>query len=311
MLIRPTPCTARSARLIFAALAAAALTIAPAHAVSLEDTRLLQQPAVSDDHVAFVYAGDLWIVDLPAGDAVDGVLDAGKARRLTSHAGLESNPRFSPDGQWLAFSAQYDGNRDVYLVPVTGGVAVRLTWHPNPDTVQDFTPDGSAVLFTSPRYDFARRHHHLFTVSVDGGFPTQLPVPHAASASYSPDGARLAYNPLGPAHLQWKNYRGGRVSRVWIYDVDDHGVLEVEQPADRANDADPFWLGETVYLRSDRNGEFNLLAFDPATARLEQLTRHDDFPVLHASAGGGRIVYEQAGYLHLFDPTAKTSTRLR
>ncbi|MEO1368096.1 MAG: hypothetical protein AAFX50_13060, partial [Acidobacteriota bacterium] len=130
MFLRPTPCSAPFARLIAAAAAAAALTITPAQAISLDDTRLLQQPAVSDDHVAFVYAGDLWIADLPTGGAADGVLDAGKARRLTSHAGLESNPRFSPDGRSIAFSAEYDGNRDVYLVPVTGGVAARLTWHP-------------------------------------------------------------------------------------------------------------------------------------------------------------------------------------
>ncbi|MEM1177165.1 MAG: PDZ domain-containing protein [Acidobacteriota bacterium] len=282
-----------------------------ADAVSLDDTRLLQQPAVSESHIAFIYAGDLWIADRPSGDATRGVLDAGQARRLTSHEGFESNPRFSPDGQWLAFSAEYDGNRDVYRLPISGGVAERLTWHPDTDTVQGFTPDGAAVLFTSPRYDYARRYDRLFTVSVDGGFPVELPVPHAANASYSPDGTQLVYNPLGPAHLQWKNYRGGRVSRVWIYNVADHGVQQVPQPEGRSNDADPFWLGDTVYLRSDRHGEFNLFSYDPASQGLKQLTEHDDFPVLHASAGGGRIVYEQAGYLHLFDPAAGSAARLK
>ena len=292
---------------------AAVVSLLPiaASAVSLDDTRLLQQPAISDAHVAFVYADDLWIAELPANTAPTGdVLDLGTARRLTSHVGAETNPRFSPDGQWLAFSAEYDGNRDVYVLPIAGGVAKRLTWHPDPDIVQDFTPDGR-VLFASPRYDYARRHAHLFTVGTEGGFPERLPIPHAASASFSDDGAKIAYNPLSPAHLQWKNYRGGRVSRVWIYDVASQDVLAIEQPAERANDDEPFWLGGDVYLRSDRAGEFNLFRFNPETRALEQLTEHDDFPVLGASAGGGRIVYEQAGYLHLFDAESGQSTRLQ
>jgi tricorn protease len=143
-------------------------------------TLMLAQPAVSADHVAFTYAGDLWIARH----------DGSGVRQVTTHKGVESSPRFSPDGRTLAFSAQYDGNTDVYVVPVEGGVPRRLTWHPGSDIVQDFTVDGSAVLFTSARAVYTGRHRQLFTVTLDGKFPEQLPVPTAFKATYSPDGSK-------------------------------------------------------------------------------------------------------------------------
>ncbi|MCK5652516.1 MAG: PD40 domain-containing protein [Gemmatimonadetes bacterium] len=141
-----------------------------AQGVDLHDTRLLSQPALSQSHVAFVYAGDLWIANR----------DGGEVRRLTTHDGTEAGPHFSPDGTSLAFSAQYDGNLDVYLVPTEGGVPRRLTWHPLPDQVQGFTPDGSAVLFTSSRAVHTNRYQQFFTVPVAGGHPEQLPIPNGA-----------------------------------------------------------------------------------------------------------------------------------
>ena len=157
-----------------------------AQGVDLNDTRLLSQPAISKDHVAFIYAGDLWVADL----------DGKNVKRLTADEGQQGNPRFSPDGSLIAFTAQYDGNPDVYVVPVAGGVPLRLTWHPGPDIVQAFTPDGSAVLFTSPRAVFTGRYTQLFTVPVKGGIEEPLKLPNAYEATYSPDGSRLAYNPL-------------------------------------------------------------------------------------------------------------------
>lgn len=266
----------------------------------IHDTRLLSQPAVSAEHIAFAYADDLWV----AGRDGRGV------RRLTSHIGTESNPRFSPDGQWIAFNGSYDGNTDVFVVATEGGVPRRMTWHPGADRVQSFTPDGSAVLFTSARTVHTNRFVQLFTVSLEGGMPERLPIPHAFKATYSPDGSKIAYVPLGERFNQWKNYRGGTVSRIWLYDTRDHSVEQIPQPAGRSNDTDPMWFGGRVYFRSDRNGEFNLFAYDPSTQQVQQLTRHDDFPVVNASAGAGRIIYEQAGYLHLLDPGSAMASRL-
>jgi tricorn protease len=261
-------------------------------------TLMLSEPATSETHIAFTYAGDLWVARH----------DGSEVRRLTTHQGLETNPRFSPDGLQVAFSAQYDGNTDVYIVSVEGGVPERLTWHPGSDLVQDFTVDGAAVLFTSARSAYTGRHRQLYTVSLAGGHPEQLPIPHAFKASYSPDGSRIAYTPLYEPFNEWKNYRGGTATRIWVYSTADHSVVEIPQPPGRSNDTDPMWIGDTVYFRSDRNGEFNLFSFDPVTSQVEQLTRHNDFPVLNASAGDGQIAYEQAAYLHLFDPTTGTST---
>ncbi len=278
-------------------------TVRTAGGPDVTDTKLLTQPAISANQIAFIYAADLWVCDL----------DGKNVRRLTGDLGRESNPAFSPDGSRIAFSAQYEGNTDVYVVPATGGVPRRLTWHPGADLVQGFTPDGKSVLFTSGRAVYTNRYTQLFTVPVDstgGGIEQPLPVPHASRASYAPGGDRIAYNPLAPAFPQWKHYRGGQAAEVFIYNTGDHKVDKIPQPPARANDADPVWMGDTVYFRSDRNGEFNLYSFDPRSKAIAQLTRHDDFPVLALSAGGSRIVYEQAGQLHLFDPAAKSSRKL-
>ena len=161
-------------------------------AVDTHDTRMLSQPAVSAKHIAFVYAGDLWVANLDGTDV----------RRLTAHPGLESNPRFSPDGTHIAFSGQYDGNTDVFVVPVKGGEPRRLTYHPSEDLVQSFTPDGTSVLFTSAREVYTLRYRQLFTVPLAGGMPVKLPIPNASKATYSPDGSHIAYVPLSEAFRQ-------------------------------------------------------------------------------------------------------------
>ncbi len=254
------------------------------------DTRMLRQPAVSRDHIAFVYADDLWICDL----------DGHNVRRLTSDPGVEGNPVFSPNGQTLAFSGQYDGNTDVFVMPAAGGTPRRLTWHPGPDTVRGFTPDGKAVLFSSPRHVFTARYSQLFTVPVEGGQPTQLPIPNGVEAGYSDDGKLLAYTPLADMSTQWKHYRGGTHSRIWIYRFADQSVVQIPQPEGRCNDTDPRWLGGTLYFRSDRNGEYNLFSFDPRTKEIKQRTHFTDFPVISLATGGNNLVFEQAGYLHRY-----------
>lgn len=270
--------------------------------INTKDTMLLSQPAISKTHIAFVYANDLWSADI----------DGKGVRRLTTDQGVESNPVFSPDGKYIAFSAQYDGNTDVYVVPVEGGVPRRLTWHPGPDIVRGFTPDGSAVLFISTRYIFQTSwpYYQLFTVPVKRGIPEFLKIPSGFKASYSPDGTRMAYTPLYEAFLQWKHYRGGTVSKIWIYKFSDHSVEQIPQPEGRCNDTDPMWIGDKIYFNSDRNGEFNLFSYDLKSKEIKQLTQHEDFPVLNASAGGGKIIYERAGYLHLHDFKTGQSKKL-
>jgi len=272
-----------------------------ADGIDIHDTKLLSQPALSKDHIAFVYAGDLWISNL----------DGTNIRRLTSDEGVESNPIFSPDGKLIAFNVQYDGNTDVYIVPIEGGIPKRLTFHPSSDNVCDFTPDGSAVLFRSPRSVFTRRYTQLFTVSIQGGFPQKLKIPNASKAAYSPDAKRIAYTPLGERFRQWKNYRGGTVTTIWLFNFADHSVEKIPQPEGRCNDIDPMWIGDKIYFRSDRNGEFNLFSFDTGTKEIQQLTLYKDFPILDASMGVGKIIYEQAGHLHLFNPADGQSQRLK
>ena len=268
--------------------------------VDVTDTRMLAQPATSATHVAFVYAGDLWIAKHDGTDV----------RRLTSDDGVESNAAFSPDGRRIAFTAQYEGNADVYVVPVEGGVPTRLTWHPGADVVQAFTPDGSAVMFTSGRAVFTNRYTQLFKVPVTGGIEEPLPIPNVARAAPGPLGL-IAYNPIAPRFMQWKEYRGGTVSRIWIYDPQGKELAKIPQPETRSNDVDAMWVGNLIYFRSDRSGEFNLFSYDPRSKAVRQLTRHSDFPILYASSGGNRIVFERGGYLYLFDPANSRETRLK
>jgi tricorn protease len=286
-------------------LAAAAGLVAWAPAACADpdptDTRLLTMPAVSAKNIAFVYAEDLWVADL----------DGKNPRRLTTDTGVESHPVFSPDGETIAFSAQYEGNTDVYTIPVRGGSPTRLTWHPGPDTVRGFTPDGKKVLFSSPRNVYSNRHQQLFTVPLAGGMAEQLPIPWGFEASYSPDGDYIAYTPVRDASSQWKHYRGGTHGRIWVYRVKDHEVVEIPQPKGRCNDLDPNWLGETIYFRSDRNGEYNVFAYDVGTKEVKQLTQFTDFPVLDINAGGGKLIFEQAGYLHLLTPGESQPVRLK
>src|SRR5207302_4891047 len=168
------------------ALTAVLLPLPPRRAAAPnEATMLLRSPTVSAGHVAFVYAGDLWVASRAGGEA----------RRLTVHPGNEVNPRFSPDGRWIAFTGEYDGNPDVYVVPVDGGNPRRLTYHPGPDVVQGWTPDGARVLFTSARASHSF-YDRLFTVPLEGGFEEPLPMPMAERGAYAADGRRMAYNPI-------------------------------------------------------------------------------------------------------------------
>ena len=263
-------------------------------------TRMMSEPAVSAKHIAFSYDRDLWIANL----------DGSNPRRLTSHEGNETSPRFSADGTSVAFTGEYDGNLDVYLVSTEGGIPQRLTWHPAADRVEGFTPDGGAVLFSSNRNVFTNRYSRLYTVSLEGGLPHELPIPNGLRASYSADGKKIAYIPIAERFQQWKNYRGGTCSRVWVYDTTDHSVVMVPQPEGRCNDTDPVFLGNDIYFRSDRDGEFNLYKFDPASRQVSQLTDYQDFHIEKLTESADRIIFEQAGYLHLFNPADQSVSQI-
>lgn len=265
-----------------------------------KDTRLMEQPAISQDHIAFIYANDLWVANP----------DGTQARRLTVSEGVESRPHFSPDGRHIAFSGEYDGNTDVFLLPVEGGIPRRLTWHPMEDLVAGFTPDGSGVLFLSMRTVHTGRFMHLFTVPLEGGFPEKLVIPNAYHACYSPDGSSMVYTPIGDRFRQWKNYRGGTMSTLWIFSFEDHSKTEIPKPEGGSNDINPMWIGDLIYFLSDRNGEFNLFTYHTGTGDIEQLTRYEDFPIISASFFKDQIIYEQEGYLHTFDTQAANSKKL-
>jgi tricorn protease len=275
------------------------LTLGSVGLAQTEKPLLFQRPTLSQTHIAFNFAGDIWTVPREGGEAV----------RLTTGVGIEGDPIFSPDGKQITFTGQYDGNTDVFVVPATGGVPQRLTYHPGADVAVAWTPDGKSILFRSSRTSYSGVSR-LFTVPVNGGFETELPLPMGFEASPSPDGTRLAYLPLAPAFAQWKNYRGGRTTKIWLANLSDSSVIEI--PRQNSNDFNPMWPAgnaDKVYFISDRSGRFSLFEYDTKTRKVTQLTRNDGLDIKSAQAGPGAIVYEQFGEIKLYDlKTGKTSS---
>jgi len=265
-------------------------------ASAAEPALVLQQPTLNTTHIVFAFAGDLWTVSR----------DGGAAKQLTTGIGTESTPFFSPDGTRVAFAGEYEGNTDIYLVPADGGVPKRLTYHPGPDQVVGWTPDGGRIVFLSPRRDDAGVGiPRYYTVGLEGGYPEELPLPSGMSASFSPDGTRLAYVPTLQWQRAWKRYRGGQTTPVWLVDLSDLKVEKV--PRDNSNDSNPMWVGDKVYFLSDRNGAVTLFVYDTKSKKVDQVIPNDGLDLKAASAGPGTIIYEQFGSLNLFDlATGKT-----
>lgn len=281
------------------------INVAFSFGIDRKNTRLLMQPAISTRHIAFVYSEQVWIANT----------DGSQARRLTQKKGVESNPVFSPDGKTVAFTARYNGNTDVYIVSVNGAGLKRLTWHPAEDAVRGFTPDGESVLFASQRKTFTNAVignplSKLFTVRVSGGPAAELEIPTAYHASYSPDGKFMAYTAIPDAFKQWKHYRGGQSSTIYLFSFADHSVVKIPKPNGGSNDSQPIWLKGMIYFRSDRNGELNLFSYNTSSKTVRQLTDFTDFPVLNASGGNGKIIFEQAGYLHQYDPVLESNKKI-
>ncbi|MBK8056732.1 MAG: PD40 domain-containing protein [Gemmatimonadetes bacterium] len=263
-----------------------------------QGTRLLRQPNASATHVVVSYASDLWIAPRTGG----------AARRLTSHPGVESNPRFSPDGRWIAFTGEYGGNPDVYVVSTEGGEPRRLTWHPHNDVVQGWTPDGTRILFASERGTAPVPHPRFWTVPAAGGTPEALRIPRANKGAFSADARRVAYQLVAPWDVEWRNYRGGQAQPIRLIDL--ASSEEEKVPWAGSHDTDPVWLGNQVYFLSDRNFAVNLYRYDPASRQVAQLTRHRDFDAKQLSAGGGVLTYEVGGYVHVFDPATNRDSPL-
>ena len=296
-------------RLVLAVLVTMGFAI---DALAAQEARLLRRPTVSERDVAFSYAGDLWIVSRAGG----------KARRLTATPAVETDPRFSPDGSQIAFTATVGGNTDVYVMSAAGGVVRRLTYHPGYDMTRGWTPDGQRVILSSSRAavpspvvsSFVR----LWTIGLADGQAQLLPMPRAHTGSLSPDASRIAYEEIATefetreAHLQsaqWRHYRGGRTHPIRVLSIADRS--EIELPWRDSNDSDPMWVGDIIYFVSDRNFTANLFAYHVRDGKLEQVTRHEDFDIMSASSGPDTVVYEQAGFIHLLDARSGVSRRLR
>src|SRR5258707_5908012 len=253
-------------------------------------TRLLRFADISKDKVVFVYAGDLWIA----------AREGGAARRLTSHVGDELYPKFSPDGKWIAFTGEYDGNPDVYVIPAEGGEPKRLTFHPSNDIVLGWTPDGKNILFRSDRFSAPpSRYTKLFLVSPEGGTAKPLQVPRGDLTSFSPDGTKIAYLETAQEFRTWKRYRGGWSLPIAIYDLKKNSYEEL--PKTNGMDMFPMWHGNAIYFISDRDGVMNLYSHDLGSKQTKKLTDYKEYDIKWPSLWPDAIVYENGGVLHEFN----------
>ena len=281
---------------LLASMLAIAVVAAPS-TIQAQDTRFLRQPDISTGQIAFVHANDIWVVGRDGGNAI----------RLTSAEGAETDPAFSPDGQWIAFSGEYGGNADVYVMPARGGQPERLTWHPGPDIVQGWTPDGD-ILFQSGREAQPTKLWKFYTVPLAGGMPRGLEVPQAYLGKMSEDGAYLAYQEIGYWDPEWRNYRGGQAQPISVVSTAD--FERKTPPWEGERQMDPVWMDGTVYYMSERDWASNVWSFDPVTGQERQHTFHADFDVKSLGAGDGVVVYEQSGYLHELDPSTGRTRKL-
>jgi len=268
-----------------------------------EEARLLRYPSIMGNRVAFVYAGDIWTVSAKGG----------RAQRITSFPeGLELFPKISPDGKWIAFSGEYSGTRQVYVVPYEGGVPRRVTFYPDVGKmpprggydyiVWDWTPDGKKLLVRCNRTPYGRRMGRYYLIDpFNEGLPEPLQIPEGGPASFSPDGKKIAYNIKSREFRTWKRYRAGRAQDVWIYNLEKNEITRVTEF--EGTDNFPLWVGNEIYFTSDRGDErkLNLYKYDIATKEIKRVTNFTEYDVLWPSRGGDRIVFENGGYLYYYD----------
>ncbi len=253
--------------------------------------RFMQYPDVRGEKIVFTYEGDLWTVSSAGGTAM----------RLTSHPGNEETAKISPDGEWIAFSGNYDNGNNVYLVPFEGGTPKRLTWRVSADVIT-WTPDGKKIVFRSGHENTFRPIVKLYSVSPEGGMPEKLPVPRGVLCTFSPDGKKMVYNRRGREEYYWKRYKGGQYQDIWMYDFAGDTFTKLTDYVGK--NSYPMWLGGKMYFVSDRgeNGIANIYSFDFATKKIDPITQYNDFDVQMASTDGSSIVYLHSGYLYKLNP---------
>jgi tricorn protease len=280
-----------------------AILVAALSAFSLAaaEATLYQSPTLNRTHIAFAWAGDLWSV----------AREGGVAQRLTAHAGIEAQPQFSPDGSLLAFTGEYDGNTDVFVMNATGGVPRRLTYHPGPDEVLGWTRDGKRVLFRSDR-ESVRNYTQLFTIPLEGGgLPDLVQLPHADEGWFSPDGSWIAVQPISQWQPDWKRHKGGQAGQIWLTRLSDSHVERV--PHKGSNDHAPVWMGDDVYFISDRDsrtGTKSIYSFNRKSGAVTQVVANDGVDIKSMSAGPDAIVYERFGSIYVLDPKTKSSRQV-
>ena len=274
--------------------------------------RLLRFPDVRGGNVAFVYGGDIWLASTAGG----------AAHRVTTHPGRELFPKFSPDGKWLAFTGQYDGNFNVYVMSADGGQPRQLTFYQGSarplndrmgihNQVINWTPDSKRIVFLTRRDASNGWTKRPFTVSIDGGLPEPLPVDQGGLTSFNADGTKIAYNRIFRNFRTWKRYTGGLAQDIYIYDIQNN-VFEQKIPHTDYTDTFPMWHGNTVYFTSDRGLEhrLNLYSYDLGSKQVEQLTHYTDYDIMWPSLGDNAIIFENGGYLYLFDLASHQPARL-
>jgi tricorn protease len=287
-------------RLTATVVASLLLTMAASTAQAQVDARMFRQPTVSQTQIAFVYAGDIWLVSRKGGTAT----------RLSSPQGEESFPRFSPDGSKIAYSAAYDGNTDVYVVNAGGGEPVRLTHHPMADRVIGWHPDGKRVLFASSRESGRQRFSQFYLVGLDGGLPEKLPVPYGEFGAIAENGTDFVYMPMSQDFRTWKRYRGGWAPDLWLFNLKTYASRNLTN--DPANDAQPMWHGNNVYFLSDRGAEQrnNLWSLEIGSGKVRQVTQFKDFDITFPSVGGDSIVFQAGGRLYLLDCSSEKAVEV-
>ena len=295
-------------RIVLSLVLLASVAGSASAAPSGENARLLRFPATNSSEVVFSYAGDLWTVPIQGGEA----------RRLTSHIGYEMLAHYSPDGKTIAFTGEYDGNREVYSIPAAGGEPVRLTYTatngrddlgdrmgPN-NMVLAWSPDGKKIVFRNRTGDGFEGL--LWTIGPEGGMPRQIPLPEGGWCSYSPDGSQLAYNRVMREFRTWKYYRGGMADDIWIYNPGQGKVTNITN--NDAQDIFPMWVGEEIYFASDRDMTMNLFVYNTRTGATEKVTNFREYDVKFPSTDGKTIVFENGGWLYRLNPATKEYNKI-